>query len=107
MVAEMLRANGYAVLAAADGVKALELSEGYSGRIDLLLTDMIMPGLNGKALYDKIKASRPDINVLFMSGYTNNLISSDLKPGSDLGFIQKPFTSDKLEFKLRSIFSAK
>jgi CheY-like chemotaxis protein len=106
MVSEMLRARGYSVLTASDGLKALEISGSHSGPIQLLLTDIVMPGLNGKSLYEKVKASRKDIKVLFMSGYTNNLLGGEIQPSPGVDFIQKPFTLDKLLVKLRGVLDS-
>ena len=106
MICKMLRANGYKVMEAADGAQALKVSEGYDGEIDLLLTDVVMPGMSGKDLADLITDQRPGIAVLFMSGYTDNEIVHQgvLFPGTY--FIQKPFTPESLGKKIRETLKA-
>jgi len=96
LVRSLLEQRGYHVLSAATGVEALELAERMAGRIHLLLTDMIMPGMTGKALADHLKAARPGLKVLFMSGYTQSAILEHgaVEPGIDL--LQKPFSEAAL-----------
>src|SRR6266540_5639138 len=73
---QLLERNGYTVLEASDGPAALALVDGaaVSRHIDLLLTDVIMPGMSGRELADKLKARRPNLGVLFMSGYTDDAV---------------------------------
>ena len=99
-----LKQFGYSVLEAANADEALQILKNYSGTIDLLLTDVIMPGsLNGKELAAVVQKSNPNIAVLFMSGYTDNVVLHHkiLEPGLD--FIQKPFSPISLSIKIRSI----
>ncbi|MBV9558473.1 MAG: response regulator [Pseudolabrys sp.] len=102
-LAETLRAANYTVLEASNGEKALEVFEGFKGHIDLLLTDVVMPGMNGRKLAEEIKARLPKIKVLFMTGYSRNAIvhHGRLDPGVEL--IQKPITGDHLAAKIRTI----
>ena len=72
LVQEILRRNGYRVLEALDVAHALRLSEQHAGGIDLLVTDVVMPGLGGGALAERLNAIRPGIKVLFTSGYTED-----------------------------------
>jgi CheY-like chemotaxis protein len=92
---------GYRVLEAADGREALEKSRKYSDPIHILLTDMIMPELGGRALAHELCELRPDIRVVYMSGYSGRTYNSqsDLDTGSF--FLQKPFTRDTLARKIR------
>ena len=92
---------GYKVLEAKDGVEALEVSDRYSGPIDLLLTDMVMPGMGGRALAQEIVRSRPEIRLAYMSGYTGQAVGSQgpVDPGSV--FLMKPFTREILTRKIR------
>ena len=86
----VLQNQGYTLLEAQDAQEALHLSVRYSGPIHLLLTDVVMPGVNGKNLADQLKETHPEINILFMSGYTDNAIAHHgvLEPG--VAFLQKP-----------------
>jgi two-component system, NtrC family, sensor kinase len=106
-LAETLRAANYAVIEAADGEKALEAMDGHEGRIDLLLTDVVMPGMNGRKLSEVAKTLRPDMKVLFMTGYSRNAIvhHGRLDPGVEL--VQKPITGDHLTAKIRALLDQK
>jgi PAS domain S-box-containing protein len=92
---------GYKVLEAKDGVEALEVSDRYKGPIDLLLTDMVMPGMGGHALAQELTRRRPEIRLAFMSGYTGQSVGSQgpVDPGSV--FLMKPFTREVLTRKIR------
>jgi CheY-like chemotaxis protein len=89
------------VLAAADAREALALSAEYPGAIHLLLTDVIMPGMNGKELADRLRLSRPDIKVLFVSGYTAEVISRQGILEGGVSLISKPFSPRELLNKIR------
>lgn len=93
---KVLISAGYTVIEAECGHDALVLSADYDGEIDLLLTDVIMPNLNGKELYRKLVESRPTVKVLFMSGYTEDVISTRGVIDAGLPFIQKPFTIESI-----------
>ena len=103
---EILERNGYTVLEARHGVEGLLISDRHNGPIHLLLTDVIMPQLNGRGLAQRLTTLRPDIKVLFMSGYTTkDLVSHGmLDPG--VAFLQKPFTPDSLALKVRQALDA-
>jgi len=94
---------GYNVLQAKDGMEALQVSKKYKNSIDLLVTDIMMPGLNGKELADRLTKEYDTLKVIFISGYTNNVILNRgiLNPGID--FIQKPFTAKTLSFRVREV----
>jgi CheY-like chemotaxis protein len=96
-----LKGCGYDVLIAADGDEAVRIAGGHEGPIDLMLTDVVMPGISGQELENRVKASRPEIKVLYMSGYTDNAIVHHgiLDPGK--AFLPKPFTLDSLGRKVR------
>jgi PAS domain S-box-containing protein len=98
---QYLSNQGYTVLEANHGVAALQLSATHPGPIHLLLTDVIMPGMNGRELAERISAARPETRVLFMSGYTENAIGHNgvMEPGINL--LQKPFTLPALTAKVR------
>jgi len=94
---------GYNVLLAETSKDALELSKRHPGDIHLLLTDVIMPGMNGRQLADLVCAEKPDINVLFMSGYTADVVVESGVLEQNKAFISKPFTRDELACKIRDI----
>jgi len=96
LAVKSLTRAGYEVLAAADGAEALRVSGECEGVIHLLLTDVVMPGLNGAELAARITALRPGIAVIYMSGYPGNALSGKGVPSSSEDFIQKPFTPDGL-----------
>jgi CheY-like chemotaxis protein len=99
----LLRRQGYTVLIAANGVEALQLSQEYAGDIHLLLTDVVMPQMNGKALADQLKLMRPNIKIVFASGYTDRTLIPAEDLGADVAFIQKPFSVMELSQKVRSV----
>lgn len=97
---------GYRVLAAGDGAEALAVSRGEMNRIDLLVTDVVMPGMSGGAVAEQLSAMRPEMKVLFVSGYTEDaLVLEGVSKGRD--FLAKPFTPYTLGEKVRSILTAR
>ena len=96
----VLEQRGYKVLAAKNGHEALEIAITYKEPIHLLLTDVVMPELNGKQLYQKISAYYPEIKVIFMSGYTDNVIAYHGILDKGVRFIQKPFSVKSLLLKI-------
>ncbi len=101
LVFGMLGDLGYKVIMAENTESCMEIASKSSVRINLLLTDVIMPGINGKELYDLVKRVQPDIKVLFMSGYTDNVIGHHGVLDRDVNFLQKPFTLSALSQKVR------
>jgi CheY-like chemotaxis protein len=103
---QYLQTQGYTVLEAADGAAAIQICNAHSGPIHLLLTDVIMPGMNGRELAHSISSLRPDVKVLYMSGYTENAIgyNGTLDPGVTL--LQKPFTLPALKAKVREMLDS-
>ena len=93
--------RGYTVLEAATPSDALRLADAHQGPIHILLTDVVMPQMNGRQVADHVLAARPSLKVLFMSGYTDAAIVQHgvLEPGTH--FLQKPFTPDGLSRKVR------
>lgn len=103
VIVDLLGHLGYCTLSAANGQDAMELSRRYPGRIDLLLTDVVMHPLTGPVLAEKLMRSRPEMKVIFISGYANAALAPDgvLKPGTVL--VHKPFTMKILSAKLREV----
>jgi two-component system cell cycle sensor histidine kinase/response regulator CckA len=103
MIVLVLKDNGYTVLEASNGPEALAIFEQYKDQVNLLLTDAIMPGMNGKELADRITAMNPNIKVLYTSGYTDDVIVHHgiLEEGID--FIQKPFPPSLLLRTVREV----
>jgi CheY-like chemotaxis protein len=99
----ILRNLGYDVLEAGSGEQALSLAKNYHGTIRLMLTDVIMPGMNGWQLADQMADVRPEIKVVFMSGYTDRIMSKDGVLDSSVAYLQKPFTADQLDMKVRQV----
>ena len=102
----LLEQHGYHVLVAANGAAALQLVEQKPERIDLLLTDVIMPGLNGRALAERLEILQPSLKVLYMSGYTDDAIVNHgvLESGTQL--LHKPFSEESLIRKVREVLDA-
>jgi len=104
VILDTLEHLGYAVLEASDGTHALEVAAAHTGPIDLLLADIVMPGMHGDEVARRLKEIRPEAKVLFMSGYTKKSAADDLVSSSGASFIAKPFSLPELTEKLRSIF---
>ncbi|WP_433730432.1 ATP-binding protein [Actinoplanes sp. CA-051413] len=104
IVARILSQGSYRVLSAASGPEALELDRDQG--CDLLLTDVIMPGMSGPRLAELLAARHPGLPVLFMSGYSNGLLGSTHVLDPDIAFIEKPFTADDLLRRVSSVLSS-
>jgi len=102
----VLEKCGYTVLAAPTPAHALSLAREYQGAIDLLITDVIMPEMNGRKLAKEILASRPQTKVLFISGYTNDILSDHGGLESGGHFLEKPFSAGSLGRKVREVFDS-
>lgn len=103
LLTRILESYGYTVIPAKDGIEALEKAEAHTGRIDLLLTDLIMPRMGGRDLYNTIKEKIPNIQVIFMSGYTDNVIVKNFVLEDGINFLQKPFRPQALLKKIRQV----
>jgi hypothetical protein len=101
----ILARNGYHVLAAASGHDALQAVPGQLEHVDLLLTDVVMPHMQGRELADKIHLLQPDVRVLFMSGYTQGLLSQQGVLEPDIHLIEKPFSETTLLAKIHEILT--
>ncbi|BCS35094.1 hypothetical protein TBR22_A43200 [Luteitalea sp. TBR-22] len=96
-----LRAWGYTVLPAASGDEAMKVAERHEGRIDLLLTDVIMPGMHGHALAQRLTAARPSMRTIYMSGYPDDVLGPNHILGADVHYLPKPFTPERLVASVR------
>jgi PAS domain S-box-containing protein len=103
LIVGTLRSCGFQVLQAADGRGALLEAARHAGQIDLLLTDVIMPGMNGTEMAGRLAALRPGIKVLFISGYSGELIAKAGVLRADVAYLPKPFTPDVLAAKVREM----
>ena len=104
LTARILERQGYTVMQASEGRSALHMAETYQGKIDMLLTDMVMPHMNGPVLAEKVQAIRSDIKVLYITGHVDSMIQRCGLDRPDVAFLQKPFTLESLNMKIRNIF---
>jgi CheY-like chemotaxis protein len=106
LVAEALESYGYTVLSAAGGPEALELAAREdTPRIDLLLTDVVMPRMNGREVAERLVAAQPDLRVLFTSGYPSDTVVRHGIAEARTAFIQKPYLAADLARKIREVLS--
>ncbi len=103
---EMLKHQGYTILLAENGKQALDMLQNHKGRVHLLLTDVIMPMMDGRALAKKATTYHPKIKVLYMSGYTDDVITPRGVLDEDVNFIPKPFTFKALSLKVRRLLDS-
>ncbi|HVR26966.1 MAG TPA: ATP-binding protein [Candidatus Polarisedimenticolia bacterium] len=103
---QFLEKQGYRVIEAADGAVAMQIAVAHEGIIHLLLTDVIMPGMNGRELAQRISEIRPNTKVLYMSGYTENVIGHNGTLDADVRLLQKPFTLRDLKSKVREVLDS-
>jgi CheY-like chemotaxis protein len=108
MICQYLQSLGYSVLEAKDGIEAATLAEQYKGTIDVLLTDVVMPGMRGPEVAKRLNSTRPDMKVIYMSGYTEGGFDScreeGFRPAASL--LQKPFKLDHLAATIREVLGA-
>jgi DNA-binding NtrC family response regulator len=105
LMRKILQKQGYEVLEAEGGQEAIAIAASYPGHIHLLLTDVVMPGMNGGQLAAELKTQRPDLRVLYMSGYTGNDLAAFEPLPADAEFLQKPFSLAALLEKVRGVLS--
>jgi two-component system, cell cycle sensor histidine kinase and response regulator CckA len=105
-VRRLLEWHGYTVLEARNGAEALRVYQAHEGRIDLILTDVVMPEMGGHELVERLRESRPDLRVLFMSGYAERAFISDGSMPVGTGYLEKPFTVETLMRRLREVLDA-
>jgi PAS domain S-box-containing protein len=103
---QYLEKQGYKVLEAADGAVAMQIAVAHDKMIHLLLTDVIMPGMNGRELAQRISEIRPNVKILYMSGYTENVIGTNGMLDAGVRLLQKPFNLRDLKTKVREVLDA-
>ena len=103
LTVKMLKQLGYTVLAAASGAEALEISQGHTGRIAALVTDVVMPQMSGRQVADELRTARPDMKVLYLSGYTESTVIHHGVLDSGVDFLPKPFSREALGSKVHEI----
>ncbi len=106
VASKVLRRGGYEVVEADGGDKALRLAEELNGRIDLLLTDVVMPGMGGRELGEHLSERYPAVRLLFMSAYTEDEVILQGVRVAEVNFIAKPFTVEGLRTKVREVLDA-
>jgi CheY-like chemotaxis protein len=106
VVRQTLERHGYTVLEAPNGKAALDLAAKQADRIDLLLTDVVMPEMSGRRLAERFTALRPGVKVLYMSGYTDDAVLRHGVLGPGVAYLQKPFSPDVLAGKVREVLDA-
>jgi signal transduction histidine kinase/ActR/RegA family two-component response regulator len=106
LLCNILRAEGYRVIAAATPLEALELAKDHTGSLDLLLSDVVMPYMNGRELADRLRPLRPEMRVLFTSGHTGNVVVHNGVLDEGVSFLQKPIEPDALLRRLRDVLAA-
>jgi hypothetical protein len=102
----ILSRNGYTVLTASNGAHAIELAASYGGPIDLLLTDVIMPQMQGPTVARDVKVLRPDIRVLFMSGHAHPVLEAEVLLGMDFLLMEKPFDETIILQNVRKVLDS-
>jgi CheY-like chemotaxis protein len=106
LASRILRERGYRVLEAINGTEALSIAQEFDGNIQLVLTDVVMPGMGGKDLVSHLEVIRPGIKALYISGYTDDTIVHHGILDSGVAFLQKPFTVENLSRKVREVIDS-
>jgi len=105
LIISMLESQGYTVLAGGSGSEVISILNQHQGRIDLLITDVIMPDMNGRDLHEQVALAFPELKTIFMSGYTEDVINYHSILETDVNFIQKPFTVSDLAAKIHEVLN--
>jgi DNA-binding NtrC family response regulator len=105
LMTAILGKGGYRVLAAADAEEAIGIAASHPGEIELLLTDVVMPGMNGRELAERLVAADPALKVILMSGFAAEVIKPASARNAGFAFLQKPVTADALTAKVREILA--
>jgi two-component system, cell cycle sensor histidine kinase and response regulator CckA len=103
LLSEALKRVGYEVLPCANSEEGIAACERHPGKIDLLLTDVMMPGMNGREMANRILETLPELRVVFMSGYTEHVLLQERQMGAPFEYLQKPFTLRALTQKVAKV----
>jgi response regulator RpfG family c-di-GMP phosphodiesterase len=103
LVRDTLAAKGYKVLEAENGESGFAVAASHQGKLDLVITDVVMPGMGGREMVKQLIETRPGTKVLYLSGYTEDAIISDGSIEKGTAFLQKPFTLQSLSRKVREV----
>jgi CheY-like chemotaxis protein len=106
LLGEVLQEEGYVVVAAAEPGEALRSARAHDGAIDLVITDVVMPNMSGFLLAKELRSRQPNLRVLYMSGYTDQVLADHGELNDDDPFIRKPFGNDSLLEKVREVLDA-
>lgn len=106
LIRRVLEKGGYQVLSALNGAEALLLCDEHKGDIQVVLLDVIMPGLKGDDFEVYFKSKHPEAKVIFMSGYSEEILAAHKLTGSEENFLKKPFTLDELLYKVEEVMKA-
>jgi CheY-like chemotaxis protein len=107
MAVDLLESEGFTVLVADSPRKALEIEQAFGGTIDLLLTDVVMPEMNGIELFEIVKEKRPAMPVLYISGYTSDVVVHNGTLEEEVNFLNKPFTVEQLKERVKQVMGLK
>jgi two-component system, cell cycle sensor histidine kinase and response regulator CckA len=102
-VRNLLMLNGYRVLEAADGSEAMDICRQHPGEIQLVVTDLVMPGMSGRVLAERLAKEQPKVKILYMSGYTDDSVVHTGVAQAGLAFLQKPFSPTTFTHKVREV----
>ena len=103
LICEVLRREGYRVVPCSDAAEGIDASKRHGPGIDLLLTDVVMPGMNGPEMATRIQENLPQLRVVFMSGYSQQALSKEVQVDRSFEYLQKPFTLKTLTQKLTKV----
>jgi len=103
LVRDTLSSKGYRVLEGENGEAGVAAAAGHDGKIDLIITDVVMPGMGGREMVKRLIESRPGTKVLYLSGYTEDAVISEGSTERGTAFLQKPFTLQSLSRKVREV----
>jgi CheY-like chemotaxis protein len=104
-VRRALEQAGFAVIEAPHPEAALQLVERHAGTLDLILSDVVMPGMSGRLMAERLARRHPEARVLFMSGYIDDPLARQKAASNDVGFLQKPFTPSELVDRVRAVMA--
>lgn len=104
---QLLEEDGYTVFSAGDGEEVLQIFEAFEGPLDLLLTDVVLPKLGGRQVAEAVQRGRPDVRVLFMTGYTEDKVLEESLRTGNPGFLRKPFKAERLLSCVRDVLDSR